>query len=78
MAKIAKSKDTKNWRKGKDLQVGDLVAVHWDERGVVTETSPVVEYLGKEPYMGVTNHVFMLANGRRKFLAGGEFVRGCF
>lgn len=83
MARIAKSKDTANWRKGKDLKVGDLlqnreyVGTYPDGEWVVTY-SPIVEYLGTTPYMSVTNHVFLTEDGKRHLCGGGEFAPGKF
>jgi hypothetical protein len=75
MAKIAKSKDQANWRKGKDLQVGDLIATKFDGQEPI-ELSPITAYEGTAPYMGSTNHVWRLANGDTKLVGGGEFARG--
>jgi hypothetical protein len=75
MAKIAKSKDTANWRKGKDLTVGDLLAVRWEGKTPV-EFSPIAESLGKVPYMGVTNYRYKTESGHTKTVAGGEFAQG--
>lgn len=73
MAKIAKSKDTANYRKGNALQVGDTVAVWID--GVEVFTT-VTAYLGKVPYMGTTNHEFETEAGKTLTLGGGEFQKG--
>lgn len=79
MAKIAKSKDTANYRKGKDLQVGDIVKVHTVIDGVHGSIfSAITEYLGKVPYMGVTNHKFMTESGNTLLVGGGEFAQGQF
>lgn len=77
MAKLAKSKDPQNWRKGKDLKIGDMIAVKWGPDGPV-EYSPIVSYDGKRPYMSVTNHVWTLENGDKLWCGGGEYAAGRF
>lgn len=78
MKKLPKSQDPANWRKGKDLQIGDMIAVKWDEDGKPIEFSPIESYEGKQPYMSVTNYVYRLANGRSCWCGGGEFKQGRF
>lgn len=74
MARIAKSKDQANWRKGKDLQVGDIVILGSESGWVdATITGPAE----KVPYMSVTNYQFPTSiEGRFVTVGGGEFVRG--
>lgn len=73
----SKSAQPNRYRKGKDLQVGDMIAVRWEGKRPV-EFSPIESYEGKVPYMGVTNYSFTLANGRTKLYGGGEFAEGHF
>ncbi len=74
MAKLAKSKDTANWRKGKDLKVGDTVLlwVNGQQVEATITTEPI-----KVPYMSVTNYKWQTSiPGRTVLAAGGEFVEG--
>ena len=75
MAKLAKSQDPTNWRKGAQLATGDLVAIEWDAAGNATAFSAVVSR-ETVAYMGTTTYKFALANGRSKTAAGREFVQG--
>lgn len=79
MAKLAKSKDTKNWRKGADLRVGDLVAVAWTDR-TASEFSPIVA-IEKVPthYCGAgagSEYLCTTEAGRTRQFAGREFAEG--
>jgi hypothetical protein len=72
MARIAKSKDTANWRKGKDIAVGNIISV-WVHGA---QTFQAVVSIAKVPYMSVTNYQFTTTEGRTVTAAGGEFVEG--
>lgn len=79
MARIAKSKDTANYRKGKDLQVGDQVAVRWDGMKSV-EFSAIVSINAVDAatvgQSGGRQYRAELADGTAKVATGAEFVEG--
>jgi hypothetical protein len=75
MAKIAKSKDTKNWRKGNAISKGDQIAVAWNADGSVAATSPVVE-IGTGLYMNRRGFVLTAENGKVVHAASAEYVQG--
>lgn len=74
MAKMAKSKDTANWRKGNAILKGDLVAVAWNGE-TVTETSPIAK-IETSLYMSRRGFVFTTESGYVIHAASNEFVEG--
>lgn len=84
MAKISKSTDTANWRKGKDLKVGDEIATAWAAVApyAVTETSRIesIELVNAANVgqRGGRQYRAHLANGKAKTATGAEFVQGRF
>jgi hypothetical protein len=79
MAKIAKSQDTRNWRKGVDLTVGDQVAVRWNDAKAIEFSSVIsVEQVDAATLgqRGGRQYRAHLANGATKSATGAEYVEG--
>lgn len=79
MAKIAKSKDTANYRKGSALVIGDEIAVAWTgtkatEFAAITSIELVdASTLGQR---GGRQYRVTLDNGKSRVFAGTEFAEG--
>lgn len=74
MARIAKSKDTANWRKGNAIAKGDMVAVKWQGEASV-EFSRVAS-IGTGLYMSRRGYVFTTESGKVIHAASAEYVEG--
>ena len=75
MARIAKSKDQANYRKGNALAVGDQIAIAWNTDGSVAATSPVAT-IETGMYMSRRGYVFTAESGFVVHAASGEYVQG--